>query len=200
MVLGRSPSSGKLFPETSLVVDAPSAYFCPLSGSLMLEPVTLVNTGQVRRPSLTALHPHLGVLSRARAPVSMHIVEMFFGAHGFAECAARRHIGRATALWMPCARVAAALPVEDIPGLSAVADCRLPYVRRTLIGAAWTGGTRQARPDRPALRTGSVPQCPLSVQCPVVRFSPARAQPAPARFPLIRDRGGRAAQAASTAP
>ncbi len=51
MVLGRSPSSGKLFPETSLVVDAPSAYFCPLSGSLMLEPVTLVNTGQVRRTS-----------------------------------------------------------------------------------------------------------------------------------------------------
>ena len=83
MVLGRSPSGGKLFPETSLVVDAPSAYFCPLSGSLMLEPVTLVNTGQVRRySSTTALPPHHGLLWCARAPVHMHIVGMFFGAHG----------------------------------------------------------------------------------------------------------------------
>ncbi len=173
MVLGRSPSSGKLFPETSLVVDAPSAYFCPLSGSLMLEPVTLVNTGQVRRPfTAMAPLPHHGVLWRARAPVLVHIVGMFFDAHGFAEWPARHHIERATALCMPYGLLAAALPVEDIPGLSAVAHCRLPYVRRTLIGAAWMGGTSQARPDRPALRLGPAVPCPLSVQRPVIRLSP----------------------------
>ncbi|KAK9834187.1 hypothetical protein WJX81_006722 [Elliptochloris bilobata] len=43
----RSNSYGRLFPGTpELVVVAPPEFFCPISQSLMIEPVRLCNTGQ----------------------------------------------------------------------------------------------------------------------------------------------------------